>query len=66
MGQAEENRQGSLLGPLPEKGLSLVEVEKELITRALARCGGNRSRTATYLGIPRHVLVYRIEKYGLG
>ncbi|MFN2370167.1 MAG: sigma-54-dependent transcriptional regulator [Candidatus Krumholzibacteriia bacterium] len=56
---------GLPLGPLPEEGCSLVELEKELIRRALARHGGNRSRTAVYLGVPRHVLVYRIGKYGL-
>ena len=33
---------------------------------ALEHCGGNRSRTAAYLGIARHILVYRIDKYGLG
>ncbi len=65
LAQPMADQQGSLLGPLPEDGLSLVEVEKELVTRALAKCGGNRTRTASYLGIPRHVLVYRIEKYGL-
>jgi len=53
------------LGPLPEDGCSLVELEKELIRRALRKHDGNRSRTAAYLGVPRHVLVYRIEKYGL-
>jgi DNA-binding NtrC family response regulator len=50
---------------LPEGGFSLTELEKEVIRRALARHGGNKSRTAAYLGIPRHILVYRIEKYGL-
>ncbi len=61
-----ETPAGSLpLGPLPEDGCSLVELEKELIRRALAKHGGNRSRTAVYLGVPRHILVYRIDKYGL-
>ena len=54
------------LGPLPPDGLSLVALEKEVIRRALELCGGNRSKTAAYLGIPRHVLVYRINKYDLG
>ncbi len=63
---AESVTAGGLpLGPLPEDGCSLIELEKELIRRALAKHGGNRSRTAVYLGIPRHVLVYRIDKYGL-
>jgi two-component system NtrC family response regulator len=46
--------------------MSLVALEKEVIRRALDLCGGNRSKTAAYLGIPRHVLVYRINKYELG
>lgn len=54
------------LGPLPAEGLSLVEMEKEIIRRALEICGGNRSKTAQFLEIPRHVLVYRLEKYGTG
>ena len=59
--------EGSLpLGPLPEDGLSLIEMEKEIIRRALEMCGGNRSKTAQFLDIPRHVLVYRLEKYGTG
>ncbi len=62
---AVEAEPGLPLGPLPDDGLSLVEMETELIRRALAKCGGNRSKTATYLGIARHVLVYRIDKYGL-
>ncbi len=57
---------GLPLGPLPESGVSLVELEKEVIRRALAACGGNRSKTAVFLDIPRHVLVYRISKYELG
>lgn len=56
---------GLPLGPLPESGMSLVELEKEVIRRALVLCGGNRSKTAAYLDIPRHVLVYRISKYEL-
>ena len=57
---------GLPLGPLPEGGVSLIELEKEVIRRALAMCGGNRSRTADFLDIPRHILVYRISKYELG
>ena len=53
------------LGPLPAGGLSLIEMEKEIIRQALEICGGNRSKTALFLDIPRHVLVYRLEKYDL-
>jgi len=56
---------GLPLVPLPDSGFSLMELEAEIIRRALDRHGGNKSRTAAYLGVPRHVLVYRIEKYGI-
>jgi two-component system NtrC family response regulator len=55
----------TFLGELPEDGLSLIDVEREIIVRALAKHGGNQSRTAEYLGIPRHVLLYRLEKFGI-
>jgi len=60
---AEPGSGGLPLRPLPESGVSLVEIEKEVIRRALAMCGGNRSKTAAFLDIPRHVLVYRLTKY---
>lgn len=55
----------SWLPELPPEGLSLEEVEKELIKKALARSGGNRSQAARLLRLPRHVLIYRLEKFGL-
>mgnify|MGYP006294014451 CR=1 FL=1 len=51
--------------PLPPEGLSLVDLEKTVIERVLARQGGNVTRSAQYLGVPRHVLAYRMEKYGI-
>lgn len=42
-----------------------VDLEKKVIDRALRRNKGNMTRTAAYLRIPRHVLVYRLEKYGI-
>ncbi len=50
---------------LPESGLSLEEVEKELILRALQKHDWNQSRAARYLGITRHTLLYRMEKHGI-
>jgi two-component system NtrC family response regulator len=52
-------------GELPSDRLSLPDLEREIIARALARHGGNRTRAAAYLGVPRHVLIYRMEKFGL-
>ncbi|MBK7702417.1 MAG: sigma-54-dependent Fis family transcriptional regulator [bacterium] len=54
---------GDFLGELPHDQLSLNDVERDIIVRALAKYGGNRSRTAAYLRIPRHVLLYRLEKF---
>jgi len=64
--EAASGESGLPLGPLPPGGLDLIELEKEVIRRALEHCDGNRSRTAAYLGIARHILVYRINKYDLG
>ncbi len=50
---------------LPEAGLSLEEVEKELILRALQKHDWNQSRAARYLGITRHTLLYRMEKHNI-
>ena len=36
-----------------------------MIEAALKMKNGNITQTAAYLRIPRHVLVYRLEKYGM-
>jgi two-component system NtrC family response regulator len=51
---------------LPPDGLPLRGLEKEVILRALQLNGMNQSRTARYLRIPRHILLYRMKKYGIG
>ena len=51
--------------PLPPDGLSLVDLEKRVIEEAIRLKRGNITQAAVYLRIPRHILVYRIEKYGL-
>lgn len=50
---------------LPEEGLNLEDLEKNIILLSLKKFKGNKSKTAEYLGLPRHVLLYRLEKYGL-
>jgi two-component system NtrC family response regulator len=50
---------------LPEGGLSLEELEKDLIIKALEKHKGNQTRAAEYLRITRPTLIYRMEKYGL-
>ncbi|MCK4373070.1 MAG: sigma-54-dependent Fis family transcriptional regulator, partial [candidate division Zixibacteria bacterium] len=45
--------------------LTFHEAEKKLILDALTKSGWNRSKAAKDLNIPRHVLIYRMKKYGL-
>jgi len=42
-----------------------VDLEKRVIERALRMKGWNITQAALFLRIPRHILVYRIGKYGL-
>lgn len=48
---------------LPTGGLNLEEVEEQLIRQALIQANGNKSKAAELLGLTRHTLLYRIEKY---
>jgi DNA-binding NtrC family response regulator len=57
--------QASLLLELPEEGISLEAVERELMLRALERFNGNQTQAARYLDISRRTFIYRMEKYGL-
>ncbi len=50
---------------LPEEGISLEDLEKSLIIKALEKHKGNQTRAAEYLGITRPTLIYRMEKYEL-
>ncbi len=50
---------------LPPEGLSIEEVEREIIRQALEMHGGNQTRTARYLDITRSALIYRMQKYEL-
>ena len=50
---------------LPEDGILLEDVEKNLIIQALERSEFNQTKAAKLLGISRHTLIYRIEKYNI-
>ena len=50
---------------LPPEGVNLEEVERQLLTQALERAGGNQSQAAQLLGINRDQVRYRVEKFGL-
>ncbi|MFN2368801.1 MAG: sigma-54 interaction domain-containing protein, partial [Desulfurivibrionaceae bacterium] len=61
----EAGEKGFLDFPIPDEGISLEEVEKSLIRKALEKSNGNRSEAARLLKVPRHVLIYRLEKFDL-
>ncbi len=50
---------------IPEEGIALDSIERLVIKEILKRTGGNRSKAARMLQIPRHVLLYRLKKLGL-
>jgi len=50
---------------LPDEGISLEEVEKQLIMKALEKSKGNQTKAANLLGITRSALLYRTQKYGI-
>jgi DNA-binding NtrC family response regulator len=56
---------GNVRLELPAEGISLEEVEREILRRALEMHNGNQSQTANYLGITRSALIYRMQKYNL-
>ncbi|ODS59583.1 MAG: sigma-54-dependent Fis family transcriptional regulator [Acidobacteria bacterium SCN 69-37] len=52
--------------PLPPVGTMTVdEMERAMIVKALGHCGGNMSRVAEVLGLSRAALYRRLEKYGI-
>ena len=49
---------------LPEEGISLEEVERDLIMQAMKRAGHNKTLAAKLLGISYDSLRYHTKKYG--
>jgi len=50
---------------LPDEGVSLEEVEKQFLIKALEKSKGNQSKAAELLGITRSTFIYRCQKYGI-
>jgi two-component system NtrC family response regulator len=50
---------------LPPEGYSLEQLEREVVVAALERNNWNQTAAARFLSIPRHTLIYRMEKYGI-
>ena len=51
--------------PQPEQGYSLPQLEKRAVIDALERTNWNQTKAAQFLKIPRHVLIYRMDKYAI-
>ena len=55
----------STLAPDSPVGPTLRDIERAAVVDALRASGWNRSRAARRLGVPRHILLYRIKKFGI-
>jgi len=63
--RAREQGLGRLRIELPDEGLSLETVERDLLQAALEKHDWNQTRAAAYLDITRSALLYRMQKFGL-
>jgi two-component system NtrC family response regulator len=59
------NSATSAVFEIPDEGISLETVERDLLLRALEKAGGNQTRAAQYLDISRRTFIYRMEKHGI-
>lgn len=50
---------------LPDTGVNIDEVERELLVQALAKTENNQTRAARMLGLSRDALRYRMKKYDM-
>jgi transcriptional regulator with GAF, ATPase, and Fis domain len=50
---------------LPRTGIDFAQLERELLTQALAIAGSNQTRAASLLGLTRDQLRYRLAKFDI-
>jgi DNA-binding NtrC family response regulator len=50
---------------LPEEGAPLDDLVRDILREALERTSWNQSAAARLLRVPRHILQYRMAKYGI-
>jgi transcriptional regulator with PAS, ATPase and Fis domain len=60
-----QNGSNGFPGKLPDPGIELEKVIKDLIVQAMERTGGNMAKAARLLGISKPTLLYRLQKFGL-
>ena len=63
--RARDHRVANLRMELPDEGVSLEDVERELLLAALQKNNWNQTRAAAFLNITRSTLLYRMQKFGL-
>ena len=63
--RTREQRVANLRMELPDEGVSLEDVERELLLAALQKHNWNQTRAAAFLNITRSTLLYRMQKFGL-
>ena len=56
---------GEFIDQIPSDGISLDQLEKDLIEKALKQTNGNQTEAAKMLGITRRQLQYRMDKHGI-
>ncbi|HEY6872903.1 MAG TPA: sigma-54 dependent transcriptional regulator [Geobacteraceae bacterium] len=61
----EESAAGRLRLELPAEGLSIEELERDLIVKAMDRSGWVIAKAAPLLGMSYKTLQYRLEKFGI-
>jgi DNA-binding NtrC family response regulator len=61
-GGTENSRAKNLLYDIPDQGVSLLDMEAELITRTLEKCNGNKTMAARKLGISRKALYAKMAR----
>jgi DNA-binding NtrC family response regulator len=64
-GGTAAERAGAFRALIPSDGISLEEVERQLIAAALDLADQNQVKAAALLRITRNTLRYRMEKYGI-
>jgi two-component system NtrC family response regulator len=57
---------GNAVFRIPAEGVSMPQLERQLVITALERNRWNQTHAANFLGISRNVLIYRMQKYRLG
>jgi two-component system NtrC family response regulator len=60
-----ESRIANINLKLPEEGVDLEEIEKEILLQAIEKSGWNQTQAAKYLNISRKTLIYRMDKFSL-